>query len=428
MPLPLLLGCFLSRDFHGVETGRFSWTLRRFIVLRTKVAWGRLFSGALPCTSLCRCRPPRRARQAGTRRRRTPRLRALRRRALRLRCSHAPSAPRSPLRSCAPASEAAHRSRKWARAPRFCFRAATVATVAATASRPTSAALGAVVSAGPEPMTGQGQSASGSSAWSTVFRHVRYENLVAGVSGGVLSNLALHPLDLVKIRFAVSDGLELRPKYKGILHCLTTIWKLDGLRGLYQGVTPNVWGAGLSWGLYFFFYNAIKSYKTEGRADRLEATEYLVSAAEAGAMTLCITNPLWVTKTRLMLQYDGVVNSPQRQYKGMFDTLVKIYKYEGVRGLYKSTVEYISVAALSKIFAVAATYPYQVVRARLQDQHMFYEGVLDVITKTWRKEGIGGFYKGIAPNLIRVTPACCITFVVYENVSHFLVDLREKKK
>lgn len=51
-------------------------------------------------------------------------------------------------------------------------------------------------------MTGQGQSAAGSAAWSAVFRHVRYENLVAGVSGGVLSNLALHPLDLVKIRFA----------------------------------------------------------------------------------------------------------------------------------------------------------------------------------------------------------------------------------
>uniref|UniRef100_A0A2K5PSM3 Solute carrier family 25 member 32 n=1 Tax=Cebus imitator TaxID=2715852 RepID=A0A2K5PSM3_CEBIM len=142
-------------------------------------------------------------------------------------------------------------------------------------------------------MAGQGQSASGSSAWNTVFRHVRYENLVAGVSGGVLSNLALHPLDLVKIRFAVSDGLELRPKYKGILHCLTTIWKLDGLRGLYQGVTPNVWGAGLSWGLYFFFYNAIKSYKTEGRAERLEATEYLVSAAEAGICSWAVWNVTW---------------------------------------------------------------------------------------------------------------------------------------
>lgn len=41
-------------------------------------------------------------------------------------------------------------------------------------------------------------------------------------------------------------------------------------------------------------------------------------------------------------------------------------------------------AALSKIFAVATTYPYQVVRARLQDQHNSYNGVLDVVRRTWR--------------------------------------------
>lgn len=41
-------------------------------------------------------------------------------------------------------------------------------------------------------------------------------------------------------------------------------------------------------------------------------------------------------------------------------------------------------AAVSKIFAVVATYPYQVVRARLQDQHNTYSGVFDVIRRTWR--------------------------------------------
>ncbi|CAI9606071.1 unnamed protein product [Staurois parvus] len=298
------------------------------------------------------------------------------------------------------------------------------------------------------------------------FRHVKYENLAAGLSGGVISTLVLHPLDLVKIRFAVSDGLELRPKYNGILHCMSTVWKQEGVRGLYQGVTPNMWGAGASWGLYFFIYGAIKAYKKEGRAEDLTATEHLLSAAGAGALTLCFTNPIWVTKTRLVLQYDAGADPSKRQYRGMFQALAKIYRQEGIPGLYKgfvpglfgtshgalqfmayeelkleynkhlnrpsdtklNTMEYITMAALSKIFAVLATYPYQVVRARLQDQHNRYSGVTDVIRRTWRREGIQGFYKGMVPNVIRVTPACCITFVVYENVSHFLLNLRKDQQ
>lgn len=290
-----------------------------------------------------------------------------------------------------------------------------------------------------------------------VFGHVKIGNLVAGLSGGVVATLILHPLDLVKIRFAVSDGLDLRPKYSGMLHCMKSVWQQEGLRGLYQGVTPNVWGAGASWGLYFLFYNAIKSYTKEGRQTELSATEHLVSAAQAGMLTLTLTNPIWVTKTRLVLQYSADPNS--KQYKGMVDALVQIYRHEGLPGLYKGYVpglfgtshgalqfmayeelkrdynkykkvssdaklnplEYITMAALSKIFAVATTYPYQVVRARLQDHHNTYSGVTDVIRRTWRNEGAIGFYKGIIPNLIRVTPACCITFVVYENLSRLLL-------
>jgi len=35
-----------------------------------------------------------------------------------------------------------------------------------------------------------------------VFAHVKYEHLLAGISGGVTSTIILHPLDLIKIRFA----------------------------------------------------------------------------------------------------------------------------------------------------------------------------------------------------------------------------------
>ncbi|XP_067093932.1 solute carrier family 25 member 32-like [Osmerus mordax] len=307
------------------------------------------------------------------------------------------------------------------------------------------------------PVTGSSTQLSLTGHIQNVFSHVKVENLAAGLSGGVVSTLLLHPLDLVKIRFAVSDGLNLRPKYDGIIHCMRSVLQQEGIRGLYQGVTPNIWGAGASWGLYFFFYNAIKAYTKEGRQTELTATEHLLSAAQAGIMTLTLTNPIWVTKTRLVLQYSA--DPSRKQYKGMVDALVQIYRYEGIRGLYRGFVpglfgtshgalqfmayeelkrdynkyrnmaseaklnplEYITMAALSKIFAVATTYPYQVVRARLQDQHNQYQGVLDVVRRTWRNEGATGFYKGIVPNLIRVTPACCITFVVYENVSRFLL-------
>lgn len=47
------------------------------------------------------------------------------------------------------------------------------------------------------------KSASGpSNTGLTVLKHVKYEHLIAGITGGVTSTLILHPLDLIKIRFA----------------------------------------------------------------------------------------------------------------------------------------------------------------------------------------------------------------------------------
>jgi len=60
----------------------------------------------------------------------------------------------------------------------------------------------------------------------------------------------------------------------------------------------------------------------------------------------------------------------------------------------QTTFEYLGFAALSKLFAAVTTYPYQVVRARLQDQHQSeYLGALDCIRKIVRYEGVAGLYK-----------------------------------
>ena len=85
------------------------------------------------------------------------------------------------------------------------------------------------------------------------MRTVKYEHAWAGISGGVISTLVLHPLDLLKIRFAVDDGkaLSTRPQYNGLFHAVKSIFKEEGFRGFYKGVTPNVSGAGAAWGFYF---------------------------------------------------------------------------------------------------------------------------------------------------------------------------------
>jgi len=59
-------------------------------------------------------------------------------------------------------------------------------------------------------------------------------------------------------QFSVSEGPAShvvgthRPEYKGMMDAMQSIRRNHGFMGLYQGVTPNVWGAGISWGLYFF--------------------------------------------------------------------------------------------------------------------------------------------------------------------------------
>merc|ERR1712059_108434 len=157
---------------------------------------------------------------------------------------------------------------------------------------------------------------------------------------------------------------------------------------------------------------------------------------------------------------------PRHHYRGLADALVKIGRHEGLRGLYSGyvpglfgvshgavqfmayeelkdlyhnhhrqeittklgTIEYLSFAAVSKLVAALSTYPYQVVRTRLQDTQTKYSGSWDCITRIHRLEGFRGFYKGLTPNLLRVVPATMITFVVYENLSYYLLRRSSSKK
>lgn len=110
----------------------------------------------------------------------------------------------------------------------------------------------------------------------------------------------------------------------------------------------------------FLSYNSIKTWIQGGNVTQpLGPTMHMVAAAEAGVLTLVMTNPIWVVKTRLCLQYEGMpVKNSESKYGGMFDGLAKIYKHEGVRGLYR--VRIIFTCKIEKKFSVIF--------------HLFYKG------------------------------------------------------
>ena len=85
---------------------------------------------------------------------------------------------------------------------------------------------------------------------------------------------------------------------------------------------------------------------------QLSPGKHMLAATQAGVLTLAMTNPIWVVKTRMCLQYEQPTGTAaasaasqksnavdaSKTYKGMMDAFYKIARNEGVRGLYKGFV------------------------------------------------------------------------------------------
>ena len=70
----------------------------------------------------------------------------------------------------------------------------------------------------------------------------------------------------------------------------------------------------------------------------------------------------------------------------------------------------------------------QVIRSRLQQRQqagrtVLYNDSWTTLRLTLRREGWGGLYKGVVPNILRVLPSSALTLLVYEKLMQQMLRL-----
>lgn len=157
--------------------------------------------------------------------------------------------------------------------------------------------------------------------------------------------------------------------YRGLWDGLSTIARTEGAAGLFRGTTLALVGVS-NGAIQFMAYEKMKKWGFDQRQKQAERTG--------------------------------------KTYNQELDKL--------------SNLAYSTMSISSKFIASSATYPYQVVRSRTQNnaQQDLFPDIPTTIKRTWKQEGFRGFYRGLGTSLVRVLPGNCITFVVYENLAWLL--------
>ena len=171
----------------------------------------------------------------------------------------------------------------------------------------------------------------------------------------------------------------------------------------------------------------------------------------SGFMTRALTQPLDCIKVRHQLQVEPIKKHTGAKYTSTFQTLLLMFREEGVRGLWKghvpgqilsvtygfgqflaydhfnrhsraieffedhSDIRHIIAGGLAGAFGMTLATPFDVVRTRFiaQDDGKGYRSVLEAFTTIVRKEGPRGLFRGLVPGVTAIAPNAAIQFGTY---------------
>ncbi|KAJ4296088.1 Cu/Pi carrier [Collariella sp. IMI 366227] len=142
-----------------------------------------------------------------------------------------------------------------------------------------------------------------------------------------LTHAAVTPLDLVKTRRQVDSKL-----YKGNFQAWGHIYRTEGLRGIFTGWSPTLFGysaqGAFKYGWYEFFKKTYSDMAGPEAAYKYKTALYLSASASAEFLADIALCPMEAIKVRMQTTIPS-------QYAGTLDGFRRIVGAEGAGGLYK---------------------------------------------------------------------------------------------
>ncbi|XP_011498220.1 PREDICTED: putative tricarboxylate transport protein, mitochondrial [Ceratosolen solmsi marchali] len=184
--------------------------------------------------------------------------------------------------------------------------------------------------------------------------------LLSGLSAGVCEAIfAVTPMETIKVKF-INDQRSSNPKFRGFFHGVSHIVKENGLRGIYQGLTPTIIKQGSNQAIRFFVMESLKEWYKGGDNNK-HVPKLVVGAfgAVAGAASVYGNTPIDVIKTRMQ-------GLEAAKYKSSWDCAVQVWKNEGPTAFYKGTIPRLSRVCLD----VGITF-------------MIYDSFMEFFNKVW---------------------------------------------
>jgi solute carrier family 25 carnitine/acylcarnitine transporter 20/29 len=281
-----------------------------------------------------------------------------------------------------------------------------------------------------------------------------FNDFVSGSVAGIVQVLLGQPLDIIKVRMQTQN-------VNSLVQCAKDIFHKEGPTAFYKGTLSPLVGISFCVAIQFGANEFAKNYysalnlKNTGSSN-LSVMDFVKCGMIAGFFTAFSISP--VELIRIKMQVQG--NQAVKQYSSTIDCFKKIVKNHGLKGIYQGYVStvfrevpayaiYFGVyeslmnkntkaygrrenipklnivmnGALAGVCLWLGTFPMDVIKSRIQADNIEnrqYKSYMSTINSIMKENGIGGFWKGLTPCLIRAPPINAATFLTFELVSGYL--------